>query len=110
MKEFVKKTLSKLNPDVLVCTKCRSKKGSLLEIAWVMEFYRAAQNYLPSGSILSPEVGKLYSNDGVVDLYVSEKKWAIEFLVNSNQMKKYYERFKNGINISISMSFWLVYI
>ena len=72
-----------------------------MEIPWCMEFY----DCLPPGFYLSPSVGRLFTKNGIVDFYVADKQWAIEFLINGSSMKKHSNRFEKGIFFLIDV--WL---
>ncbi|CAH1764523.1 22039_t:CDS:2, partial [Entrophospora sp. SA101] len=61
--------------------------SGLSEIAWCMEFYSAGYSCLPPGSYLSPLVGKLLTNDGLVDFYISSEQWAVELLIGGSYSK-----------------------
>lgn len=99
----MKKTLSKMDPNVLIHSVARSKDGNLSEIAWSMEFYRAGYSCLPPGSYLSPSVGKPFTNDGLVDFYVSSEQWAVELLVGGSAMKEHIRRFQDGMFLLIDV-------
>ncbi|RIA87642.1 hypothetical protein C1645_776802 [Glomus cerebriforme] len=68
----------------------------LLERVWQMEFYRAIYSCLPDEMHISPDVGRMFATDGVVDFYISELQWAIELLIDGIDMKRHHERFQDG--------------
>lgn len=66
---------------------------------WHSELYRSISKCLPDGVYLSTEVGKAFSDDGIVDFYISTYKWAIELLIDGVGLKEHYNRFQKGIYI-----------
>lgn len=92
---------SSIDSDNLLNSCNRSKYcDKILERAWQYELQRSISEYLPTGVYVSSEVGKMFSDDGIVDLYIREYGWAIELLVDGDKLKEHYERFKKGILFS----------
>ncbi|CAG8789687.1 17156_t:CDS:2 [Dentiscutata erythropus] len=97
LQELVREALSRINSKYLTHNLGRSKDGMrLLERVWQMEFYRAIYNCLPNEMHISPDVGRIFATDGVVDFYISEPQWAIELLIDGKDMKRHHERFQDG--------------
>ena len=83
LQELVHEALSRINSKALTHNLGRSKDGMrLLERVWQMEFYRAIYSCLPDEMHISPDVGRIFATDGVVDFYISELQWAIELLID----------------------------
>ncbi|CAJ0760407.1 19010_t:CDS:2 [Entrophospora sp. SA101] len=96
LQELIKEALSRINSKALTHNLGRSKDGMrLLERVWQMEFYRAIYSCLPDEMHISPDVGRIFSTDGVVDFYISEPQWAIELLIDGIDMKRHHERFQD---------------
>ncbi|CAG8664795.1 16754_t:CDS:2, partial [Dentiscutata heterogama] len=86
LQELVRETLSRINSKYLTHNLGRSKDGMrLLERVWQMEFYRAIYSCLPDEMHVSPDVGRIFATDGVVDFYISEPQWAIELLIDGGK-------------------------
>ncbi|RHZ89752.1 hypothetical protein Glove_11g54 [Diversispora epigaea] len=97
LQDLVREALSRMNSKVLTHNLGRSKDGMrLLERVWQMEFYRAMYSCLPDEIHISPEVGRMFATDGIVDFYISEPQWAIELLIDGVDMKRHHERFQDG--------------
>ncbi|CAI2171280.1 11502_t:CDS:2 [Funneliformis geosporum] len=97
LQELVREALSRVNSKALTHNLGRSKDGMrLLERVWQMEFYRAIYSCLPDEMHISPDVGRIFATDGVVDFYISEPQWAIELLIDGIDMKRHHERFQDG--------------
>ncbi|CAB4415225.1 unnamed protein product [Rhizophagus irregularis] len=95
--DLVREALSRVNSKALTHNLGRSKDGMrLLERVWQMEFYRAIYSCLPDEMHISPDVGRIFATDGVVDFYISEPQWAIELLIDGIDMKRHHERFQDG--------------
>ncbi|CAH1762255.1 10895_t:CDS:2 [Entrophospora sp. SA101] len=102
LQELIKEALSRINSKALTHNLGRSKDGMrLLERVWQMEFYRAIYSCLPDEMHISPDVGRIFSTDGVVDFYISEPQWAIELLIDGIDMKRHHERFQDGGRYSL---------
>ncbi|CAJ0824137.1 2345_t:CDS:2 [Entrophospora sp. SA101] len=98
LQELIKEALSRINSKALTHNLGRSKDGMrLLERVWQMEFYRAIYSCLPDEMHISPDVGRIFSTDGVVDFYISEPQWAIELLIDGIDMKRHHERFQDEV-------------
>ena len=54
-------------------------------------------NCLPNGMNLSPDVGRLFPTNGLVDFYITEPQWAIELLIDGVELKEHHERFQEGM-------------
>ncbi|CAH1770726.1 8298_t:CDS:1, partial [Entrophospora sp. SA101] len=75
--DLTKEALSRIDIETLRNSLGRSKnRKKLLERVWQMELYRAIYSCLPPEIHLSPDVGHLFSTNGLVDFYVNEPKWA----------------------------------
>nr|CAG8564721.1 10714_t:CDS:2 [Entrophospora candida] len=85
-----------MDSNVLIHSVARSKDGNLSVIAWYMEFYSAGYSCLHPGSYLLRSVGKPFTNDGLVDFYVSSEQWAVELLIGGSTMKEHIRRFEDG--------------
>ncbi|CAG8466832.1 9849_t:CDS:2 [Cetraspora pellucida] len=97
LQELVREALSRVNSRYLTHNLGRSKDGMrLLERVWQMEFYRTIYSCLPDEMHISPDVGRIFATDGVVDFYISEPQWAIELLIDGIDMKRHHERFQDG--------------
>ena len=44
---------------------------------------------------ISPDVGRIFATDDVVDFYISEPQWLIELLIDGIDMKRHHERFQD---------------
>ncbi|CAG8436596.1 9373_t:CDS:2 [Diversispora eburnea] len=87
LQDLAREALSRMNSKVLTHNLGRSKDGMrLLERVWQMEFYRAMYSCLPDEIHISPEVGRMFATDGIVDFYISEPQWAIELLIDDNNI------------------------
>ena len=58
--------------------------------------YRAIYSCLSDEMYISPDVGRIFAIDGVVDFHISEPQWAIELLIDGIDMKRHHERFQDG--------------
>jgi hypothetical protein len=48
------------------------------------------------GIDVSLEVGRMFCNSGTIDLYIPEREWAVELLVDGIGMREHHDRFKKG--------------
>jgi hypothetical protein len=98
LNELITEALSRINSEALTNNLGCSRDGKkLLERAWQMEIYRAIYSCLPYGIHLSPDVGHVFEVDGFIDFYITELQWAIELLIDGNDLKEHYERFQKGM-------------
>ncbi|CAG8667449.1 9231_t:CDS:1, partial [Ambispora leptoticha] len=98
LRELVKNALSNIDSNILKNNCNKSKDGRrLLESAWQVELYRTIYDHLPENVTISVEVGKLFTNDGVLDLYIPELQYAIEILIDGSSLQEHYNRFEKGI-------------
>ena len=96
--ELIKEALTRINSKALTNNLGCSKDGKkLLERAWQMELYRAIYSCLPDGIYISPDVGHIFSVDGFVDFYITELQWAIELVIDGNDLKGHHDRFQKGM-------------
>ncbi|KAF0443885.1 crinkler family protein [Gigaspora margarita] len=97
LQELVREALSRVNSKYLTHNLGRSKDGMRrLERVWQMELYRTIYSCLPEEMHISPDVGRIFATDGIVDFYISESQWAIELLIDGIDMKRHHERFQDG--------------
>jgi hypothetical protein len=111
--DFIKITLSNMNPFTLMTTKAKHNDGFLLERAWQMEFYRAAFTLLPTNEhTISPDVGYIFgigggkvdfnspsAQDNTLCYYINDSlKWMIELMRESDKdtYNKHINKFKQG--------------
>lgn len=100
---LMEKAFSKINIKNILNSDSMSKFGNRIsEKAWQFELYNSINKCIPYGIYVSPEVGKIYCDSGVVDLYISAYGWAIELLVDGNRLKDHSKRFLPG-------NFYLIY-
>jgi hypothetical protein len=91
MKRFCKDSLASS-----VSTSVGKRKG-LIESKFQMEFYTVARCLLKSHLKIDPDVGSHFGGALDVDFYINGKtRWAIEFLVNSDRLKRHIGRFETG--------------
>ncbi|CAJ0634801.1 10022_t:CDS:2, partial [Entrophospora sp. SA101] len=116
--DLTKEALSRIDIETLRNSLGRSKnRKKLLERVWQMELYRAIYSCLPPEIHLSPDVGHLFSTNGLVDFYVNEPKWAgLAFLVNwtqighklDNRTRGIWKDLPNGIYLPIPIQSYLI--
>jgi len=69
----------------------------ILERGWGMEFYRTSTSILTASHSISPEVGRTFHSQGLMDFYIDGSlKWAIELLREGDRAKEHQDRFKPG--------------
>lgn len=51
---------------------------------------------------VSVEVGKVFTNKGSVDIYISKYKWAIEILIDGNRLNEHWKRFQPGNSLLLT--------
>lgn len=91
----MKDALSNINSNNIINSFHLSKKNQkVLEKAWQFELYKSLCNCLPDNVYVSPEVGSLFCDNGIVDLYIPGYEWAVELLVDGLNLKKHWERFQ----------------
>lgn len=96
----MKDALSNINPNNILKSLSLSKyNNKKLESIWHFELYRVLCKILPDNVNISPEVGKVFSDNGTIDLYIPCYGWGIELLVDGHEMKKHYLRFQPGNDI-----------
>lgn len=106
LSSMLKEALSNIDSKILLNSYSQNKYSNrLLEKAWHFELYRSICKCLPKDIYVSPEVGKSFTDNGMVDLYIPRYQWALELLVNGKDFKNHYNRFKNGILFLISFPF-----
>lgn len=72
---LVENALTNINPEILIGSFNKSRyEDRVLESAWHFELYRTICICLPSGVYVSPQVGKIFGDEGIVDLYISKYK------------------------------------
>lgn len=97
--KLIKNALSKINSEILFNSYNQSKYADrILESACHFELYRAICKCLPPGIHVSPHIGKVFGNDGIVDLYIAKYKWAIDLLIDGDRLGEHHNRFKTGNN------------
>ncbi|CAJ0823737.1 20476_t:CDS:2 [Entrophospora sp. SA101] len=88
--EFKKvKALSKIDSNAFLNSHGKSKDGKkILERLWQVELYCALKEHLYEKANISLEVGRMYCDDGIIDLYIPK-------------MKEHYNRFKEDGKYSL---------
>lgn len=101
--EIVEQALTNIDSKKLINTFNLSKYGDkVLERTWQFEMYKALEKCLPGNINMSVEVGGLFTDEGIVDLYVHEYEWAIELLLDGKGMQEHHNRFQDGNILTIS--------
>lgn len=67
------------------------------EAQWQSTFYAATVGLLPPGTVISPEVGKIFDADGRVDFIIdSNLCWGVELTRNGSRLNAHLARFEPG--------------
>lgn len=106
LSSMLREAMANIDTETLL-NSCTLNKYSnkLLEKAWHFELYRSICDCLPKDIYVSPEVGKAFTDNGIVDLYIPRYQWAIELLIDGKDFKKHYDRFKPGSLFLFLISF-----
>eukprot|EP00898_Chlorokybus_atmophyticus_P002405 jgi/Chlat1/3165/Chrsp22S03404 len=91
--ELLRNTLQRMAPEVLRETESVSVDGTPLERSWQMEFYRALSMLLPHRKVLSPDFGKKYGANGMVDFFVPTICLAVEIMRDGRNPQGHLRRF-----------------
>lgn len=78
--------------------------NKIMERVWQSELYKSISKCLPDGVYISNEVGKVFTNDGIVDLYIPSYKWAVELLIDGIGLNKSSRNLEYFLNFFISNS------
>ncbi|CAJ0638309.1 7199_t:CDS:2, partial [Entrophospora sp. SA101] len=90
--ELIKEALSKIDSNAFLNSHGKSKDGKkILERLWQVELYCALKEHLYEKANISLEVGRMYCDDGIIDLYIP--KWQV--LSNTNE-RLYHLRYKTN--------------
>lgn len=95
----MKNAFSNINPNNIMKSLALSKYNNKkkLESIWHFELYRVLCKILPEDVYISPEVGKVFCDNGSIDLYIPPSYcWGIELLVDGVGMKEHFMRFQSG--------------
>ncbi|CAH1767234.1 402_t:CDS:2, partial [Entrophospora sp. SA101] len=100
--ELIKEALSKIDSNAFLNSHGKSKDGKkILERLWQVELYCALKEHLYEKANISLEVGRMYCDDGIIDLYIPKYGWGIELLIDGVGMKEHYNRFKEDGKYSL---------
>lgn len=100
-----------MNSNNLLNTCNQSKYcDKVLERTWQYELQKAIEECLPNDIFVSSEVGKMFGNDGIVDLYIQKYRWAIELLIDGDNLKKHHDRFTKGNNNNLFFKINLIFL
>ncbi|CAJ0634356.1 7341_t:CDS:2 [Entrophospora sp. SA101] len=100
--EHLEEALSKIDSNAFLNSHGKSKDGKkILERLWQVELYCALKEHLYEKANISLEVGRMYCDDGIIDLYIPKYGWGIELLIDGVGMKEHYNRFKEDGKYSL---------
>ncbi len=103
---FVRACVQRMSPTILRNSFSVGQDDRILERQWQMEFYRTATTLVTRLHSVSPDVGRVFGCDGLVDFYVNGNlNWAFELLREGQKSKEHAERFgSDGIYSKIPIS------
>lgn len=79
----------------------------ITEKTWQTELYRTICLCLPDDVTVSVEVGGIFCENGILDIYLADYQWAVELLIDGDRLNEHWNRFQPGIstfNSSINSS------